>query len=128
MATAGTKLHPLRVLIADDADDVAAWLGVLLRREGYEVRAVASGAEALAAAAEFHPRVALLDIGMPGLDGYQLAREIRSQPWGKDAVLIATTGWGDAEDRMQAHAAGFNHHLVKPVPPEKLLALLATIQ
>jgi len=115
------------VLVADDAGDVAAWLSVLLRHAGHEVRAAANGNEAVAVAAEFHPQVALLDIGMPGLDGYEVARQIRALPGGETTVLVATTGWGDAEDKARTRAAGFEHHLVKPVPPDKLLALLSEI-
>jgi PAS domain S-box-containing protein len=114
----------LRVLIADDNQDAADSLSLLLLLRGYEVRTVHDGAAALAEAESFRPHVALLDIGMPRLNGYQAALRLREQPWGADLVLVAITGWGQDEDRQRAHAAGFNHHLTKPVDPDELFRLL----
>ncbi|MGH9418030.1 MAG: response regulator [Terriglobales bacterium] len=114
----------LRILVADDSGDVATWLAILLRHNGYDVRSAAGGAEALRVAGEFHPDVVLLDLGMPGVDGFEVARSIQAQPWGAQAVLIAATGRGEPEDLARTRAAGFAHHLIKPVGPDKLLALL----
>jgi CheY-like chemotaxis protein len=83
---------------------------------------------ALDVAAAFKPDVALLDIGMPKLNGYEVARGIRQQPWGRSVVLVALTGWGQAEDRRRSREAGFNLHLVKPVSPAALEKLLAELQ
>jgi CheY-like chemotaxis protein len=81
--------------------------------------------EALEVAAGFQPDVVLLDIGMPRMNGYEAARAIRRQPWGRSATLIALTGWGQPQDRQRSQEAGFNHHLVKPVDPDALLKLLS---
>lgn len=86
-----------------------------------------AGAEALEAAQEFRPEVALLDIGMPKTNGDDVARQIRRQDWGKHVVLMAITGWGQNEDRQRTIEAGFDHHLVKPVDPDLLASLLAEI-
>jgi CheY-like chemotaxis protein/anti-sigma regulatory factor (Ser/Thr protein kinase) len=113
-----------RVLVVDDNDDSATSLGMMLGAMGYEVRTAADGLAGLHAAEEFRPDVALLDIGMPRMNGYDLARRIREQPWGKSAVLIAVTGWGQVEDRERTIEAGFDEHLVKPVDPASLLSRL----
>ncbi len=115
-----------RVLIADDNHDAATSLGILLNDAGYDVRTVADGSQALEMAAQFRPDIALLDIGMPKLNGYEVARQIRAQPWGGEVLLVALTGWGGAEHRQQTAAAGFDHHLTKPVDPAALTRLLAT--
>jgi PAS domain S-box-containing protein len=116
-----------RVLVADDNRDAAASLSTLLAILGYETRTAGDGAEAVTAAEEFRPAVALLDIGMPKTNGYEVARHIRRQSWGKEIVLMAVTGWGQAEDRRRTLEAGFDHHLVKPVDPDVLAHLLATL-
>jgi CheY-like chemotaxis protein/two-component sensor histidine kinase len=116
-----------RVLVADDNKDAAASLSVMLRILGYETCTAYDGAEALEAAARFRPAVALLDIGMPKTNGYEVARRIRQEPWGKDMVLLAVTGWGQAEDKQRTREAGFDHHLVKPVDPTALAQLLASV-
>ena len=85
------------------------------------------GPEALQQAERFHPDIVFLDIGMPTLDGHETARLIRKQPWGKDMVLVALTGWGQHEDRRRSKDAGFNHHLVKPADPVVVEKLLASI-
>ncbi len=98
---------------------------------GNETRAAYDGAEALEVGAAFRPHVVVLDIGMPKLNGYQAARRIRQEPWGKDVVLVALTGWGQEEDRRRAREAGFQFHVVKPAAPasiEKLLASLPAVE
>jgi CheY-like chemotaxis protein len=91
------------------------------------VRAVHDGVEALATGDEFAPQLVLLDIGMPLLDGYETARQIQEKPWGKQAHLVALTGWGQDADRRKATAAGFQDHLVKPAEPEALKAVIDRI-
>ena len=113
-----------KVLVADDNQDAADSLAMLLRLAGHEVRIATNGRAALALANAFRPAAALLDIGMPGLNGYEVARAVRAEPWGKDMRLIALTGWGQDEDKRQARAAGFDHHLTKPVGYENLQELL----
>ena len=95
---------------------------------GMEVRTAYDGLEAVAAAAAFNPDAVLLDIGLPKLNGYEAAHRIREQPWGKDMVLVACTGWGQEEDRRRSQDAGFNCHLVKPVDPVALERLLAGLK
>jgi PAS domain S-box-containing protein len=113
-----------RVLVADDNRDAADTLSMILELDGHEVRTAYDGAEALQIAEQFAPQIALLDIGMPNLDGYQTARRIRGQPGGSDMLLIALTGWGQEQDRRQATEAGFNCHLVKPVDPQAIGVLI----
>jgi CheY-like chemotaxis protein len=115
---------PRRILVADDNVDSANSLGMLLKIIGHDVRTARDGNEALTVAADFRPDVMLLDIGMPGMDGYELARRVREQPWGKSAMLIAVTGWGQDQDRQRSRDAGFDQHLVKPVELEALEKLL----
>jgi signal transduction histidine kinase len=117
----------LRVLIVDDNPDVVSSLGRLLGRLGYEVRTAGDGIVGLEIAEQFRPTVALLDVGMPKMSGYDLARSIRELPWGADVVLIAVTGWGQPEDRRRAREAGFDHHLVKPEAAGELVKLLASL-
>jgi signal transduction histidine kinase len=116
-----------RILLADDNRDALDSLATLLQCDGHEVHTAADGAEALEVAAEHHPDIVLLDIGMPKLDGYEVARRIRAEPWGKNAVLIALTGWGQDEDRRRSREVGFDSHLVKPLDPEALSTLLARL-
>jgi CheY-like chemotaxis protein len=113
-----------RVLIADDNQDSAESLAMLLRIEGYEVVVVHNGADALAALAGFDPEIALLDIGMPALNGYEVAQKIRETRPASPVRLIAVTGWGQHSDKARARASGFDHHFTKPVEPERLLELL----
>jgi CheY-like chemotaxis protein len=128
MAAAGPlpALGRRRILIADDNHDAATSLGILLNDAGYDVRTVADGGQALEMAAQFRPDIALLDIGMPVLNGYEVARQVRQQPWGHAVLLVALTGWGGAEHRQQTAKVGFDHHLTKPVDPAALTRLLAT--
>jgi signal transduction histidine kinase len=117
-----------RILIADDLEDSAESLALLLIREGHEVRTAHDGAEAVGVARSFLPEVVLLDIAMPKLNGYEAARRILDERRGRRPVLIALTGWGHEENRMRTREAGFDHHLVKPVEPEALARLLSTVE
>src|SRR5262249_37634312 len=113
-----------RVLVADDNEDTASGLALVLRLAGHEVHLAHDGQEAVDAAGWFRPDVVLLDIGMPRLNGYEAAGLIRRQPRGRQVVLVAVTGWGQEEDRQRAREAGFDHHLTKPVDPAVLVRLL----
>jgi len=114
-----------RILIVDDSRDGGESLSVLLRVLGADVSLVHSGRAALQAVDSFRPDVVLLDIGMPGMDGYEVARRIRANGANRGILLIALTGWGQEEDRQRSAAAGFNHHLVKPADIEQLRQLLS---
>jgi CheY-like chemotaxis protein len=114
-----------RVLIVDDNMDSAASLEMLLRISGQVTLVAHDGPEAIAAAERFRPDVVLLDIGLPGLDGYSTCRRIREQPWGRNIILAAVTGWGDERDRGRSRDAGFDYHLVKPIDFAVLDAVLA---
>jgi len=94
---------------------------------GHETHTAHDGVEAVQAAATFRPQVVLLDIGLPKMDGYEAARNIRQRPWGKTMLLVALTGWGQEEDRRRTREAGFDHHLTKPVDPADLEGLLAAL-
>jgi CheY-like chemotaxis protein len=96
----------------------------LLELYGHQVWAAHDGPTAIELARSHHPRFILLDIGLPGLDGYQVARQLRRERCGKDAVIIAVSGYGQAGDRRRSSEAGFDHHLVKPIEPEALVALI----
>jgi two-component system CheB/CheR fusion protein len=113
-----------RVLVVDDNIDSATSLATLLNLSGNETRMAHDGVEAIAAAERFRPEVVLLDIGLPGRNGYDVARHIRAQGWGKSALLVAITGWGQDEDRRRSEEAGFDAHLVKPIDPVMLEQLL----
>ncbi|HEY4970537.1 MAG TPA: ATP-binding protein, partial [Steroidobacteraceae bacterium] len=115
---------PRRILVADDNRDAAQSLAMLLELEGHELRVEFDGPGALAAFADFTPNVALLDIGMPGLNGYEVARMIRQCEGGDTIILIALTGWGQERDKARALAAGFNHHFTKPIEPERINEIL----
>jgi CheY-like chemotaxis protein len=104
--------------------DAAYVLTLLLRGLGHDVEAVDGGFAALERGPEFHPRVVLLDLGMPGLDGFETARRIREQTWGRSLSLVAVTGWGQSRDRLRTRDAGFDAHLVKPVCVADLLTVL----
>jgi PAS domain S-box-containing protein len=121
-ATAGR-----RVLVVDDNEDASAVLSLLLKMGGADVREARDGPSALAEAEAHRPDVVLLDIGLPALDGYEVCRRIRQQPWGKDPILIALTGWGQDEDRRVSREAGFDAHLVKPVDFPALTALIESL-
>jgi two-component system CheB/CheR fusion protein len=122
---AGAAAVPRRVLIVDDNEDAGESLLLLVRSWGHEGIYAADGASAIAVAEKFEPETALIDIGMPGMNGYQLARHLRAIPRYADLHLVAMTGFGWEEDRKAALAAGFDSHLVKPVALDKLEVLLA---
>ncbi len=119
------SLTGIRILVVDDNKDSADTLGMLLRLKGNEIRIANDGLEAVQVAETFHPDFVLLDIGLPKLNGYDVARRIRQQPWGRDIILVALTGWGQDEDRRRSQEAGFNFHVVKPVELSALESLLA---
>jgi PAS domain S-box-containing protein len=116
-----------RVLLVDDNADARESLGHALAIAGYAVRLARDGPSALAEAAEFQPEAALLDVGLPGMDGYELARRLKAQSSPSRIVLIALTGWGQEEDRLKGRDAGFDHYLVKPASPEEILSVLARL-
>jgi CheY-like chemotaxis protein len=113
-----------RVLIVDDNPDGAESLAMLLELHGHETHKAHDGRDAIEAAERLRPDAVLLDIGLPNLDGYEVCRRLRGEPWGRNLLLIALTGWGQQEDRERSREAGFNNHLVKPVDHDALLALL----
>jgi len=117
----------LRVLIVDDNQDGADSLSEMLKMMGHDTRTAYGGQEGVDMAGAYRPDVVLLDIGMPGLNGYEACRLIRAQPKGKDVMLIALTGWGQDEDRRRSHDAGFDHHMVKPVSPQALMRMMAVL-
>lgn len=114
------KSEPRRILIVDDNRDAADSLGLLLKFSGHDTRVVYNGKDALASVESFKPDVAVLDIGLPDMDGYELARQIRRMPQSKPLRLIALTGYGQVEDQQRAYAAGFDGHLIKPVTSDAL--------
>jgi PAS domain S-box-containing protein len=117
-----------RILIVDDNEDGADSLALLLRLAGHETHKARDGFEAIEAVPRLQPDVVLLDIGLPRLNGYEVCRRIRSEPWGKDVVLVAVTGWGGPDDRRRSSDAGFDAHMVKPVDHDVLMALLASLR
>jgi PAS domain S-box-containing protein len=117
-----------RILVADDNVDNADTLAMLLALHGGDVRVAHDGAEAVAVAHEFRPQIAILDIGMPGMNGYAVCQRIRAEPWGSEVALIAQTGWAQEEDRRRSREAGFDLHVTKPVDPAELLRLLAGLR
>lgn len=117
-----------RILVVDDNKDSADSLGMLLRLKANEIRTAYDGMEAVKVAETFRPELVLLDIGLPKLNGYDVARRIRQQPWGRDVILVALTGWGQDEDRRRSQEAGFNFHIVKPVELSALEKLLAGLR
>ena len=117
--------RPRRILVADDNPDAGDTLAMMLRMMGHEVCVARDGVEALDQGPRFHPDIALLDIGMPRLNGFETARQIRATEWGRDIVLVALTGWGQEEDRRRSQEAGFDHHMVKPVELATLEGVLS---
>jgi CheY-like chemotaxis protein len=114
----------LKILVVDDNRDAADTLVTFLTMEGHAVQVAYGGQEAIDAFETMAPQVVLLDIGMPGMDGYQVARHIRQFPDGQGVKLVAMTGWGQLEDKARAHEAGFSEHMTKPVELNELTALL----
>jgi PAS domain S-box-containing protein len=117
----------LRVLVVDDNVDTVTTLAMLVQESGHEVRTAYDGGGVLEAALDYRPNVVLLDIGLPGLNGFEVAKQIRQQPALKNAVLVAMTGYGREVDRQRSHEAGFDHHLVKPGDFAKVLEILANV-
>lgn len=120
-------LSGLRILVVDDNLDTAASLAMLLKVMGSHVRTANNGEEAVQTAEELRPHVVLCDIGLPKMNGYEVCRHIRQEPWGENMVLIAVTGWGQDDDKRKSEEAGFNRHMVKPVKPQSLMKLLAEL-
>ena len=117
----------LKVLIVDDNVDVAQTIGWMLEAIGHDYRMVHEGKLAVQTAQEYRPDAILLDIGMPGMDGYAVCRALREQSLFDDTVIIAQTGWGQTQARATAGESGFNHHLVKPVTMDRLEELLTDV-
>jgi CheY-like chemotaxis protein len=113
-----------RILVVDDNEDGSEALAIALGFHGHDVRTTHDGPAALALAAAWQPEIVLLDIGLPGMNGYEVARRMGEQPWRRGMRLIALTGWGQAADRLRSAEAGFDAHLVKPVELETLIKLL----
>jgi CheY-like chemotaxis protein len=116
-----------RILVVDDNRDSATSMAMVLQLLGNDVRTVHDGVEAVAAAERFRPQVVLMDIAMPRINGYEATRRIRKQPWGREMVIMALTGWGQEVDMARSREAGCNGHLVKPVGVEELEKLLADL-
>jgi two-component system, sensor histidine kinase len=119
--------HPVRVLLVEDYWDAAQSLAMLLRFSGYDVCVRHSAAQGLEAALNFHPQIAILDIGLPGMDGWELAGHIREQMREQTPVFIALTCYGSEEDRRKSAAVGFQHHLTKTTSPAELLSILQSV-
>ena len=113
-----------RILVVDDNRDLADSLAMLLESMGNHLRTAHDGAEAVKIASEFRPHAVALDVGLPKMNGFDVARALRQQPWGEKIVLVAVTGWGQERDRQRAIEAGFDHHMVKPVDAASLLRLI----
>ena len=116
-----------RLLVIDDNKDAAESMSMLFELWGYEVVCAFDGRAALETAVKYRPDAVFLDIGLPGMDGYQIAERLRELPQGTRAVLVAITGYGQDEDRRRSREAGIDHHLVKPVSPEALHELLDSL-
>jgi CheY-like chemotaxis protein len=117
-----------RLLVVDDNRDAALSLAMLLRLQGHEVQAAHDGRTALELATTFRPDVIFLDLGMPGMDGFEVARQVRKLPGLEKTILAALTGWGQNEDRRKTAEAGFNYHLVKPPEMKTIASLLADLK
>jgi CheY-like chemotaxis protein len=117
-------VRPRHVLVVEDHDDAREAVRCLLEVRGHRVEAAADGPAALDAALTSRPEVVLVDIGIPGLDGYEVARRLRASDAGKHMMLVAVTGYGQARDRQRALESGFDAHLVKPIDPDELYRLL----
>ena len=109
-----------RVLLVDDNTDSTEPLSLLLQAKGHETRVAVEGTEAITVADEFKPHCVVLDLGLPGMDGYEVARRLRERPYGSELTLVALTGWAGKDVRTKAAEAGFDYHLVKPVNWEEL--------
>jgi CheY-like chemotaxis protein len=121
-----SQAAPLRILVVDDNQDGAETMTQLLSCLGHDVRLALDGEQALEVADQFHPELMLLDIGLPKITGYEVCRQIRARSWGGAIMIVAMTGWGDADAQRQAREAGFDRHLVKPAEETALMDTLAT--
>lgn len=117
----------LKILVVDDNHDAADACAMLLEASGHQVQTAYTGRGALQLANTLRPHALLLDIGLPDMDGYTLAQQVRGTAWGHEAVLVAVTGWGQEQDRLQATQAGFDQHLVKPLSAETVESLLHSL-
>ena len=127
-ADANTAVLSRRVLVVDDSPDSAEAMALLLRLKGHHVETAHDGEEALATAERFRPHAILLDLGMPKLNGFDVCRRIRQQPWGASVLMVAQTGWGQAQDRARTLEAGFDAHLTKPIDPDAVHAMLVALK
>jgi CheY-like chemotaxis protein len=121
------RIRPCRVLVVDDVKDLADSLALLLRRMGHDVHVAYNGRTALDSFETVRPELALVDIGLPEFDGYEVARKIRKQSWGRRIHLVALTGWGQPDDKSNALEAGFDRHMTKPVSYAELEQLTAEV-
>ena len=126
--TSELELRNSRILVVDDVEDAADSLRLLLASEGHAVRIALSGRDALSVAADFKPEIAVLDLGMPVMDGYQLARHLREALPNQYLCLIALTGWDDREHRIRAKEAGFDLFQVKPINPAGFIGLIESVR
>src|SRR5215203_4230945 len=120
--------HGFRILVVDDNHDSALSMAMMLSIMGHETRTAHDGESAVSTAETFLPEVVLLDIGLPKLNGYEVAQRIRENSWGQSMFLIAVTGWGQEEDRQRSSEVGLNVHMVKPVEPAALERLLSDLR
>lgn len=127
-AGSGQPTPKRRLLVVDDNKDAAESMSMLLEMWGHEVVFAYDGPSALETAQRWQPEAIFLDIGLPGMDGYEVAERMRELPQAKDAVLIAITGYGQDDDRLRSRRAGIDHHLVKPVAPDALQNLIDSLQ
>ena len=114
--------------MVDDNEDAASSLAAMLQMMGHEIRTAGDGTTAIGEAAAFRPDLVLLDIGMPKMNGYEVCRRMRAEPWGADLLIAALTGWGQDSDKRRAWEAGFDRHLTKPMDPAALDELLQAIR
>jgi len=126
VAPQATGATPRTVLVVDDEPDSAVTLAMLLQLRGHRADFAHDGPEALKQAEALEPEVVLLDLGLPGMDGYEVCHRLRELPGGRSMFIVALTGWGQEEDRRRTREAGFDLHLVKPVDPEELLRVLSS--
>ncbi len=124
----GERTPKRRLLVVDDNKDAAESMSMLLEMWGHEVAFAYDGPSALETAEQWQPEAVFLDIGLPGMDGYEVAERLRELPQARDAVLIAITGYGQDGDRLRSRRAGIDHHLVKPVAPDALRSLIESLK